>query len=48
LRAGVDAGLAEDGARILGGDVEIASPYRPLGRHHAPGLRHAARGFPKW
>ena len=42
LRAGVDAGLAEDGARILGGDVEIASPYRPLGE--APRAWLAARG----
>jgi putative ABC transport system permease protein len=42
LRAGVDAGLAADGARILGGDVEIASPYRPLGE--APRAWLAARG----
>ncbi|MCA3340522.1 MAG: FtsX-like permease family protein [Roseomonas sp.] len=42
LRAGVDAGLAGDGARILGGDVEIASPYRPLGE--APRAWLAARG----
>ena len=42
LRAGVDAGLAADGARILGGDVEIASPYRPLG--DAPRAWLAARG----
>jgi putative ABC transport system permease protein len=42
LRAGVDAGLAADGARILGGDVEIASPYRPLAE--APRAWLAARG----
>jgi putative ABC transport system permease protein len=42
LRAGVDAGLAADGARILGGDVEIASPYQPLGE--APRAWLAARG----
>ncbi|MCA3356982.1 MAG: FtsX-like permease family protein [Roseomonas sp.] len=42
LRAGVDAGLAADGARILGGDVEIASPYRPL--TEAPRAWLAARG----
>lgn len=42
LRAGVDAGLAADGARILGGDVEIAAPYRPLGE--APRAWLAARG----
>jgi len=42
LRASVDAGLAADGARILGGDVEIASPYRPLGE--APRAWLAARG----
>ena len=42
LRAGVDAGLAADGARILGGDVEIASPYRPLAE--APRSWLAARG----
>ena len=42
LRAGVDAGLAADGARILGGDFEIASPYRPLGE--APRAWLAARG----
>ena len=42
LRAGVDAGLAADGARILGGDVEIASPYRPLAA--APRAWLAARG----
>ncbi len=42
LRAGVDAGLAADGARILGGDVEIASPYRPLGE--APRAWLTARG----
>jgi putative ABC transport system permease protein len=42
LRAGVDAGLAADGARILGGDVEIASPYRPLSE--APRAWLAARG----
>jgi putative ABC transport system permease protein len=42
LRAGVDAGLAADGARILGGDVEIASPYRPL--TEAPRTWLAARG----
>lgn len=41
LRAGVDAGLAADGARILGGDVEIASPYRPLAE--APRAWLAAR-----
>jgi putative ABC transport system permease protein len=42
LRAGVEAGLAADGARILGGDVEIASPYRPLAE--APRAWLAARG----
>jgi putative ABC transport system permease protein len=42
LRAGVDAGLAADGARILGGDIEIASPYRPLAE--APRSWLAARG----
>jgi putative ABC transport system permease protein len=42
LRAGVDAGLAADGARILGGDVEIAAPYRPLGE--APRAWLATRG----
>jgi len=42
LRAGVDAGLAADGARILGGDVKIASPYRPLAE--APRAWLAARG----
>jgi len=30
LRAGVKAGIAADGARILGGDVEVASQQGPL------------------
>jgi len=31
LRAGIQAGLAADGARILGGDVELRSGNRPAG-----------------
>jgi putative ABC transport system permease protein len=30
LRAGVEAGLQADGARILGGDLEIRAGYRPV------------------
>lgn len=30
LRAGIEAGIAADGARILGGDVEVASQQEPL------------------
>ena len=29
LRAGIEAGLQEDGARILGGDLEIRAGYQP-------------------
>jgi len=30
LRAGIEAGLVADGARILGGDLEVTVSYRPL------------------
>src|SRR5688500_20227845 len=30
LRAATEAGLAADGARILGGDVEVAVSHRPI------------------
>ena len=30
LRAGIEAGLRADGARILGGDLEVTVSYRPL------------------
>lgn len=30
LRAGIEAGLAQDGTRILGGDLEVTVSYRPL------------------
>lgn len=30
LRAGTEAGLAEDGARILGGDLSVRVTYRPM------------------
>jgi putative ABC transport system permease protein len=30
LRSATEAGLAADGARILGGDIEVEVPYRPM------------------
>ena len=45
LRAGVEAGITADGARILGGEVEVASQQGPLAQ---PALYWIAARGARW